>query len=71
MLSNPAILFHVLICIHINYVMGSCKDGSNKGDCTCLIGTSGAIGTCDCSPASVRQGQPCAYDSVNLVDSVS
>ncbi len=68
---NSAILFHLLICIHINYVMGACKDGSNRDDCTCSTGNTGAIGTCICIPTNVRQGQPCAYDTVNDVDSVS
>jgi hypothetical protein len=70
---NLVMLFHLFVCIHINYEAGySCFDGSNSNDCTCSTGTSGAMGTCICSPTtSVRQGQPCAYDSVNGVDSVS
>ncbi len=52
--------------------MGPCKDGSARNACACSTGTSGAIGTCNCSPQTLnRQGQPCAYDTVNAVDSVS
>jgi hypothetical protein len=70
--KNLFILFHVFVCIHINYVNGNdCFDGSSTTDCTCSTGMSGIIGTCICSPVSVRQGLPCAYDSVNGVDSVS
>ncbi len=73
MISNPAILFHVLICIHIS-CMGPCFDGSNSYDCTCSTVTQiGVIGTCNCAaktPANVRQGHRCAYDTVNSVDSV-
>ncbi len=69
------ILFHIFVCIHINYVNGyPCFDGSASFDCTCSTGTSGAIGTCNClakTPTNIRQGQPCAYDTVNAVDSVS
>ena len=69
------ILCHLLICIHIYNVNGyNCFDGTTHSDCTCSTGTSGAIGTCNCapsSPANVRQGQPCAYDTANAVDSVS
>jgi hypothetical protein len=66
------ILFHLFISIHINYGGGYiCFDGTSNIVCTCSTGTSGAIGTCKCSSTSVRQGQPCAYDSVNKVDSVS
>ncbi len=66
------ILFHLYVGIHINCVNGkSCFDNSSTSDCTCSTGTSGAIGICDCISFSVRQGQPCAYDSVNGVDSVS
>jgi hypothetical protein len=69
---NLVMLFHLFICIHINYVNGySCFDGSNSEDCECSTGTSGAIGTCICSETSVRQGQPCAYDLVNAIDSAS
>ncbi len=65
-------LFHLIVCILINYVNGyNCFDGTTHSDCTCSTGTSGAIGTCICSPTSVRQGQLCAYDLVNAVDSVS
>ncbi len=71
---NLVMLFHLFMCIHINYGGGyPCWDGSKSIDCTCSTGTPGAIGTCNCatrSPANVRQGQPCAYDSVNGADSV-
>ncbi len=70
---NLVTLFNLFVCIHINYVNGyPCKDGSDSDDCTCFTGTSGAIGTCNCSPTSVRQGQPCASYLVdgNAVDSV-
>ncbi len=70
------ILSHLFVCIHINYVNAiyPCFDGSKSDDCTCSTGMSGAIGTCNClvkTPTNVRQGQPCAYDTVNAVDSVS
>ncbi len=70
------ILFHLFVCIHINYVNAiyPCKDGSASIDCTCSTAMSGAIGTCNCAaktPTNIRQGQPCAYDAVNGVDSVS
>ncbi len=72
---NLFILFNLIVCIHINCVNAySCFDGSDSNDCSCSTGTSGAIGTCNCAtktPTNVRQGQPCEYDSVNKVDSVS
>ncbi len=73
---NIFILCHLFVCIHIIYGGGgySCIDGSYSEDCTCSTGTSGTIGTCNCAaktPTNVRQGQRCAYDLVNLVDSVS
>ncbi len=74
---NLIILFHLFVCIHINYGSGyECSDDSYSNDCTCSTGTSGAIGTCNCAaktPTNVRQGQPCASYLVggNAVDSVS
>ncbi len=72
---NIFILCHLFICIHIYIVNGyKCFDGSTHTECACSTGTSGAIGTCNCdprSPANVRQGQPCSYDTANSVDSVS
>ncbi len=73
--TNLITLFHLFVCIHINYGGGyPCKDGSDSIDCSCSTGTTGAIGTCNCAaktPTNVRQGQICAYDLVNSVDSVS
>ncbi len=70
---NSFILFHLFVCIHINFVNGyKCFDGSDSDDCTCSTGAQiGVIGICICKKTSVRQGQPCAYDLVNAVDSVS
>jgi len=75
---NLVMLFHLFVRMHIIYggsgLGYSCFDGSYSEDCICSTGTSGAIGTCNCAaktPTNVRQGQRCAYDSVNLVDSVS
>ncbi len=76
MISNRNLitLFHLFVCININYGY-PCFDGSNSNDCACSTVTQiGVIGTCNCAaktPANVRQGQLCAYDSVNAVDSVS
>jgi hypothetical protein len=72
--TNLIILFNLIVRMHI--IQGgdeySCFDGSKSDDCACSTGTSGAIGTCTCSPTTVvRQGQQCSYDSVNQVDSVS
>ena len=58
------------ICMILTFVNGKCWDNSSNGDCTCTTGTTGEIGTCTCSQASVRQGQQCAYDVSNSVDSV-
>ncbi len=69
MFSNMNLITLTIFLI-FTFVNGGCWDGSSNGDCTCSTGTSGAIGTCTCSQASVRQGQQCAYDSVNGVDSV-
>ncbi len=72
---NLVMLFHLFVCIHINYGGGyPCLDGSQNYDCSCSTGTSGTIGTCSCAaktPTNVRKGQPCAYDSAKGVDSVS
>ncbi len=74
---NLVMLFHLFVCIYVIYGGGngySCKDGSYSDHCWCSTSTSGAIGTCTCAaktPTNVRQGQPCSYDSVNAIDSVS
>jgi hypothetical protein len=74
--KNLICVFYLFTCINIIYGSGlgySCFDGSKSEDCSCSTGTSGTIGTCNCAtktPINVRQGQQCAYDSVNGVDSV-
>jgi len=58
--------------MHINYVNGyNCWDGLKSDNCWCSTSTPGAKGKCICSETSARQGQPCAYDWDNGVDSVS
>ena len=69
MTSNINLII-LTICMILTLVNGGCWDGSSNGDCSCTTGTSGAIGTCTCSKISVRQGQQCAYDLTNEVDSV-
>ncbi len=61
-------LFHLFICISVNYVNGwTCYDGTSHTACRCSV-TTGGLGTCNC-PTSVRHNKPCA--KVNGVDSVS
>ena len=69
MISNMNLIILTIFLIP-TFVHGKCWDGSSKEDCACTTNTTGAIGFCNCSNISVRQGQQCAYDSSNLVDSV-
>jgi hypothetical protein len=69
MISNMNLIILTIFMI-FTFVYGGCWDGSSKEDCACTTNTTGAIGFCNCSKISVRQGQQCAYDSLNGVDSV-
>ena len=69
-MSSKVNLIILTICVILTFVKGNCSDDSSDGDCACTTGSTWAIGTCTCIKTSVRQGQPCAFDSLNNVDSV-